>query len=124
MPTRILIADDSSLMRRVLRKLLESHSNGWKVCAEAVDGLDAVQKAVESKPDLVIIDLQMPSMDGLSASVRIAKSLPRVPILINTNHKSEYVDSAARKVGVREVISKSDSNALLRAVEGLQAHSV
>jgi DNA-binding NarL/FixJ family response regulator len=119
--TRILIADDSSLMRRVLRKLLESHSNLWQVCAEAVDGLDAVQKAVESRPDVVIIDLQMPSMDGLSASARIAKSLPKVSILINTNHKSDYVDSAARRAGVREVIAKSDSDALLKAVEGLQA---
>jgi len=122
MSARILIADDSSPMRRVLKGLLESHSSHWKVCAEAVDGLDAVQKAVESKPDLVIIDLQMPAMDGLTASARIAKSLPRVPILINTIHKSEYVDSQARKAGVRDVISKSDSGALLRAVEGVLGH--
>jgi CheY-like chemotaxis protein len=119
MPARILIADDSSSVRRVLKTLLESHSNRWKVCAEAADGLEAVQKAVESKPDLVIIDLQMPFMDGLGASARIAKSLPMVPILINTVYKSDYVDFEARKAGVREVISKSDSGALLRAVQAL-----
>jgi CheY-like chemotaxis protein len=119
MSSRILIADDSSSMRGVLKKLLESHSDRWKVCAEAADGLDAVQKAVESKPDLVIIDLQMPFLDGLSASVRIADFLPKVPILMNTIYKSEYVDLEARKAGVRQVISKSDSEALLRAVEEL-----
>jgi CheY-like chemotaxis protein len=119
MSARILIADDSSSVRTLLRKLLESHSNLWKVCAEAANGLEAVQKAVELKPDLAIIDLQMPVMDGLSASARIAKSLPKIPILMNTIHKSDYVDSEAKHAGVREVISKAEPGALLRAVEAL-----
>ena len=119
MSSRILIADDSPAMRSMLKRLLESHSDRWKVCAEASDGLDAVQKAVESKPDLVIIDLQMPFLDGLSASVRIADFLPKVPILMNTIYKSEYLELEARKAGVRKVILKSDTEALLRAVEEL-----
>jgi CheY-like chemotaxis protein len=119
MSARILIADDSSSVRTLLKKLLESHSNLWKVCAEAANGLEAVQKAVELKPDLAIIDLQMPVMDGLSASARIAKSLPKIPILMNTIHKSDYVDSEAKHAGVREVISKAEPGALLRAVEAL-----
>ena len=81
--------------------------------------MEAVQKAVELKPDLAIIDLQMPVMDGLSASARIAKSLPKIPILMNTIHKSDYVDSEAKHAGVREVISKAEPGALLRAVEAL-----
>jgi CheY-like chemotaxis protein len=121
MSARILIADDSSSVRTLLKKLLESHSNLWTVCAEAANGLEAVQKAVELKPDLAIIDLQMPVMDGLSASARIAKSLPRIPILMNTIHKSDYVDSEAKHAGVREVISKAEPGALLKAVEALLA---
>jgi CheY-like chemotaxis protein len=119
MSARILIADDSSSVRTLLKKLLESHSNLWTVCAEAANGLEAVQKAVELKPDLAIIDLQMPVMDGLSASARIAKSLPKIPILMNTIHKSDYVDSEAKHAGVREVISKAEPGALLKAVEAL-----
>jgi len=118
-PARILIADDSSSMRQHLKEFLESHSNRWKVCAEATDGLDAVQKAVESKPDLVIMDLQMPFLDGLRASIRIADFLPKVPIVMNTIHASARIDSEARKAGVRRVIPKSDPEALLRAVEEL-----
>ena len=118
-PARILVADDSSSMRQHLKEFLESHSNRWKVCAEAADGLDAVQKAIELKPDLVIIDLQMPFLDGLSASMRIADFLPKVPILMNTIHNSEHIDLEARKAGVRKVIPKSDPGALLRAVEEL-----
>ena len=87
-PVRILIADDSSSARSIIRKLVESHSNLWKVCAEAANGAEAVQKAMELKPDLVIIDLQMPVLDGISASARIVKSLPSTPILVNTIYKS------------------------------------
>ncbi len=118
-PLRILIADDSSSARSIIRKIVESHSNLWKVCAEAANGAEAVQKAMELKPDLVIIDLQMPVLDGISASARIVKSLPRTPILINTIYKSDYVDFEAKNAGVREVISKGDPGRLLKAVEGL-----
>jgi len=106
-------------VRSTLKKVLEAHSKLWRVCAEASNGAEAVQMAVESKPDLAIIDLQMPVLDGLTASARIAKSLPRIPILINTVYKSAYVDSEARNVGVREVISKADPGRLLRAIESL-----
>jgi len=78
-----------------------------------------VQKAMELKPDLVIIDLQMPVLDGISASARIVKSLPSTPILVNTIYKSAYVDFEAKNVGVREVISKGEPGRLLKAVEAL-----
>jgi DNA-binding NarL/FixJ family response regulator len=118
-PAKILIADDSSSARSIIRKIVESHSNLWKVCAEAANGAEAVQKAMELKPDLVIIDLQMPVLDGISASARIVKSLPRTPILINTIYKSDYVDFEAKNAGVREVISKAEPGRLLKAVETL-----
>jgi len=118
-PVKILIADDSSSARSIIRKLVESHSSLWKVCAEAANGAEAVQKAMELKPDLVIIDLQMPVLDGISASARIVKSLPRTPILINTIYKSDYVDFEAKNAGVREVISKAEPGRLLKAVEAL-----
>jgi DNA-binding NarL/FixJ family response regulator len=118
-PARILIADDSSSVRSIIRKLVESHSNLWKVCAEAANGAEAVRKVMELKPDLVIIDLQMPVLDGISASARIAKSLPRTPILINTIYKSDYVDFEAKNAGVREVISKGEPGRLLKALEAL-----
>ena len=117
MSARILIADDSTSARTVLKKFLEAYSVHWKVCAEAADGLEAVQKAMQLKPDLIIMDLQMPVMDGISASARIAKSLPRTPILMNTVHKSGYVDLEAGKVGVREVLAKSEPETLVRAIE-------
>ena len=118
-PVKILIADDSSSVRSTIRKLVESHSSLWKVCAEAANGIEAVQKAMELKPDLVIIDLQMPVLDGISASARIMKSLPRTPIVINTIYKSAYVDFEAKNAGVREVISKGEPGRLLKAVEAL-----
>jgi DNA-binding NarL/FixJ family response regulator len=118
-PVKILIADDSSSVRATIRKLVESHSSLWKVCAEAANGVEAVQKAMELKPDLVIIDLQMPVLDGISASARIVKSLPSTPILVNTIYKSAYVDFEAKNAGVREVISKGEPGRLLKAVEAL-----
>jgi DNA-binding NarL/FixJ family response regulator len=119
MSGQILIVDDSSTMRSNLKKLLESHSNRWKVCAEAADGLEAVQKALASKPDLIIMDFQMPLVDGLIASARIAKSLPHVPILIFTIHKSAYIEKEAKEAGVRAVILKTNPAALLTRVEGI-----
>ncbi len=118
-PVKILIADDSSSVRSTIRKLVESHSSLWKVCAEAANGVEAVQKAMELKPDLVIIDLQMPVLDGISASARIVKSLPSTAILVNTIYKSAYVDFEAKNAGVREVISKGEPGRLLKAVEAL-----
>jgi DNA-binding NarL/FixJ family response regulator len=121
MPVRILIADDYLPMRSHLKKILETHSNRWKVCAEAANGAEAVQKAIACKPDLIILDFQMPVMNGLSASVRISKALPQVPMLLCTVHESNYLDWEARKAGVRGVISKSDPEALLSAVSALLA---
>ena len=119
MPYRILIADDHSLVRKVLKTTLENHSD-WQVCGQATNGLEAVQKAAELHPDLIILDFAMPVMDGLGAARRILSASPSVPILIFTNYYFPSLLVEADSVGVRQVIDKGlAGNELLFAVETL-----
>jgi len=118
-PYRILIADDHSLVRKVLKTTLENHSD-WQVCGQATNGLEAVQKAAELHPDLIILDFAMPVMDGLGAARRILSASPSVPILIFTNYYFPSLVLEADSVGVRQVIDKGlAGNELLFAVETL-----
>jgi len=117
MPYRILIADDHSLVRKVLKTTLENYSN-WEVCGQATNGLEAVQKAAELHPDLIILDFAMPVMDGLGAARRILSASPSVPILIFTNYYFPSLVVEADSAGVRQVIDKGVAgNELLFAVE-------
>src|SRR4051812_28536709 len=103
----VLLADDHDLMRQGIRRLLDSHDN-LKVCGEAKNGLEAVDKALEYKPDVVIIDLSMPKMGGLEATRRIRQQLPETEVLIFTIHDH---DSAVRDVlnaGAHAYILKTD----------------
>jgi DNA-binding NarL/FixJ family response regulator len=103
----------------MLRRLLETQA-GWQVCAEAANGLEAVQKAAELKPDVIILDLAMPEMDGLHAAREILSNTPAVPILLHTNHAFSSLALEAKKNGIREVINKSISEQeLVSAVEAL-----
>ena len=77
MATRILLADDSPLMRKELRRLLEQNP-GWKICGEAVDGRDAIDKVEELDPDLIVLDLAMPRLNGLEAAREIARHFARL----------------------------------------------
>jgi DNA-binding NarL/FixJ family response regulator len=117
MPYRILIADDHNLVRKVLKTTLENHS-GWQVCAQATNGLEAVQKAAELQPDLIILDFAMPLMDGLEAARRILSASPGVPILIFTNYFFPTLVEEAEAAGVRQVIDKGlAGHELVLAVE-------
>jgi DNA-binding NarL/FixJ family response regulator len=117
MPYRILIADDHSLVRKVLKTTLENHS-GWQVCAQATNGLEAVQKAAELQPDLIILDFAMPFMDGLEAARKILSTSPSVPILIFTNYYFPSLVEEAEAAGVRQVIDKGlTGHELVLAVE-------
>src|SRR4029077_4700407 len=117
MAYRILIADDHSLVRKVLKTTLENHSD-WQGCGPATNGLEAVQKAAELHPDLIILDFAMPVMDGLGAARRILSASPSVPILIFTNYYFPSLLVEADSVGVRQVIDKGVAgNELLFAVE-------
>ena len=115
--SRLLIADDNATVRRMLRALLETHE-GWQVCGEAENGLEAVAKAKELQPDVILLDLAMPVMDGLRATREIAAILPAVPILIHTLHNAPGVELEAKKAGARKIINKTeDADELLRAIE-------
>jgi DNA-binding NarL/FixJ family response regulator len=103
----------------MLRLLIETHA-GWEVCGEAENGLEAIAKATELKPDLVIMDLAMPVMDGIRASREISAAMPTVPILMHTLHYSPELELEAKKVGVRRVVAKAQSGEeLLNAIEAL-----
>jgi DNA-binding NarL/FixJ family response regulator len=118
----ILVADDKRHMRRVLRSLIEGHE-GWEVCAEAADGVQAVNRAKQFQPDLIILDLAMPELNGIEAAGQISPALPGVPILIFTLYASPQIEREAEKVGVQRVISKSTGYMLVPAIEEAWAQS-
>jgi DNA-binding NarL/FixJ family response regulator len=103
---RILIADDSPTVRAGLKLLLQYHEN-WTVCGEAEDGEDAVKKAAELKPDVILLDISMPAMDGLSAAELIRREAPETEILIVTHFESLDLARYAAQTGVRAYITKS-----------------
>ncbi|HTC66174.1 MAG TPA: response regulator transcription factor [Candidatus Acidoferrum sp.] len=115
--TRILIADDRQLMRDALKAIFALRPT-WKVCGEASDGAEAVAKAVQLQPDLVILDFKMPLADGIRAASEILTAMPSTPIVMYTLYKTEELESAAKLVGVRAVVGKEDGvRNLLSAVD-------
>jgi DNA-binding NarL/FixJ family response regulator len=119
---RILIADDHDLMRRGVRTLLLSHA-GWEVCGEAKTGREAVTKAEELKPDVLILDIGMPDLNGVEAARRVRKASPATEILILSMHYSDQLIREIVDAGVRGYIVKSDSDRdLIIAVETLANH--
>lgn len=114
---RFLVADDNAAARRLLKALLETRE-GWAVCGEAENGIEAAAKASEVTPDVIILDLAMPLMDGLHAAQAIHRTLPYTPILLYTMHNFSGLEQEAQRSGIRKVISKTDpAEALLAAVE-------
>jgi len=119
---RILIADDHAVVRAGLRALLESRS-GWEVCAEAVDGRDAVDKAGKLKPNVAILDIGMPLLNGVEATRRIRDSSPNTEILILTMHESDDLVQQVVEAGARGYILKDDADrVLLAAVDAVRNH--
>ena len=116
---RILIADDHDLMRRAVRTLLEPHP-GWEICGEATTGREAVAKAEQLKPSIVILDISMPDLNGVDAAKRIKKVSPDTEVLIFSAHYSDQLIREILEAGVRGYIVKSDSDRdLVIAVESL-----
>jgi DNA-binding NarL/FixJ family response regulator len=116
---RILIADDQPLMRRAVRLLLESQEE-WKVCGEASDGREAIDKANELHPDIVVMDLSMPNMNGFEATREIHVANPHTQILILTLYQFPELARTAQHAGAQGCVLKSDSNRyLIPAVESL-----
>ncbi len=119
---RILIADDHDVVRHGLRSLLESHE-GWHVCAEALNGREAVDLAVKLMPDIAILDVSMLSLNGLDATRIIRKSSPKTEILIFTMHDSERLIREVLAAGAKGYLLKSDAaRSVVAAVEALAAH--
>jgi len=119
---RILIADDHAIVRRGLRTLVEAQA-GWDVFAEASNGREAVERAEEFKPDIAILDIGMPELNGLDAARKILKASPQTEVLILTMHQSEEVVAEVLKAGARGYVLKSDADQnLVAAIEALLQH--
>lgn len=119
---RILIADDHDLIRRGLKSLLEMHA-GWKVCGEACRGPEAVEKAEQLKPDILIIDVCMPELNGVEATRQVRRVSPRTEVLVLSVHHSEHLIREILDAGARAFVVKTDCDVdLVRAVEALGDH--
>ena len=122
MEVRILMADDHEIVRRGLRAMVEA-CESWRVVAEASTGRQAVEMAMELKPDLVIMDIGMPELNGLEATRQILRDRPSTEILILTMHASEQLVREVLDAGARGYILKSDAGReLVTAVESLANH--
>jgi len=121
---RILIVDDHEVVRRGLRALVESHP-GWEVCGEAVTGREAVEKTKKLNPEVVVMDITMPELNGLEATRQIMKIAPETAVLILTVHESEQLVRAVLEAGAQGYVLKSDAGRdLVAAVEALSQHKV
>lgn len=121
-PLRVLVADDHEVVRRGVRGLVESRPD-WSVCGEATNGREAVEQAERLAPDVVILDIAMPELNGLEAARRIHKAAPRTEVLILTMHRSEELVRQVLAAGARGYLLKSDAGRdLLAAVDAVASH--
>ena len=117
-----MLVDDHTVVRRGVRALIE-RVPGWEVCAEASDGNQAIKLAEETKPDFLVMDLSMPGLSGLDATVEIRKILPQIEVLILTMHESDRLAGQALRAGARGYLLKGESeDKLMEALEALSRH--
>ena len=118
----ILVVDDHAVVRRGVRSLLESHE-GWVVCGEATNGRDAVEQTRRLRPDVVVMDLSLPDLNGLDATRQILKDAPEIEVLVLTMHHSEELARNVLQAGARGYVLKSDADEnLITAVDSLRQH--
>jgi DNA-binding NarL/FixJ family response regulator len=116
---RILIADDHGLVRRGARAILHSR-NGWRVVGEAANGREAVEKAIELKPDVAVVDIGMPDMDGIEVTRQIRSAVPNTKVLMLTMHDSDRMVRRALDAGALGYLLKSDlTDSLPKAVKAI-----
>ena len=119
---RILIADDHEIVRLGIRSILEAQPN-WEVVAEATDGKQAIARAMETRPDVAVIDYSLPLINGIEVTRQIHRRLPSTEVLIFTMHDSEMLVDELLTAGARGYLLKSDAtDYLVRAVEAVAAH--
>jgi DNA-binding NarL/FixJ family response regulator len=115
---RILVVDDNPSVRHYLRALLEQRST-WQVCAEARTGKEALQRVEKNRPDMILLDFQMPDLNGLDVARQISSLFPEIPILMVTIHLSKQLAEEARRVGIRGACAKTDVGSIVEAVDAL-----
>ena len=113
---RILIVDDNPAVRRYLRAILEQQDS-WQVSGEARSGAEALQSVLHAPPDLVVLDYQMPDLNGVDVARQISELFPKLPILMVTLHLSKQLADAAREAGVRGACAKQDISSVVEAVD-------
>ncbi len=109
---RILIADDHAMMRKGLRTVIEPHP-GWEICGEATTGIEALKQTEQLQPDLVVLDVSMPELNGLEVAHRISRDWPNVRILLFTMHNSAQFAKDVTKTGAHGYVCKSSGEELL-----------
>jgi DNA-binding NarL/FixJ family response regulator len=112
MDKQVLIVEDSAPMRYVLRKIIDA-SPGLHVCGEACDGVDGVEKGGDLRPDIIVLDLAMPRMNGLDAARALHKAIPNTPIILFTLHQDVLSSRQISDAGLASVVSKQDNIATL-----------
>jgi DNA-binding NarL/FixJ family response regulator len=118
MRTRFLIVDDSELVRRSLRTVLQANPD-WEICGEAADGVSAVEMFKELRPNIVILDFQMPGINGIETARRMAEIAPAVPVVLFTQHASADLERHAHEVGIRSVVSKTNAFPMVGMIRAL-----
>ncbi len=117
---RIMVVDDNPAVRRYLRGILEQQ-DGWKVCDEARNGQEAVERFAQIRPDVLVLDFQMPDLNGLDAARAISQASPDTPILLVTLYLSKHLSNEAKKAGIRGACAKTDISSVVEAVGALMS---
>jgi two-component system, chemotaxis family, chemotaxis protein CheY len=113
---RILVVDDSEAVRDVIRTFLEN--TGFEVCGDAADGLEAIEKAKKLRPDLIVLDLSMPGMNGVEAAAALGQLMPEVPVVVLTMYGDLLGEAMAAGLAVKAVVGKADG--MMKLVECVQ----
>jgi DNA-binding NarL/FixJ family response regulator len=120
-PLKVLLADHHDVVRAGIRSMVEE--KGWQVCAEAANGKEAVKLAIETKPDVVVLEFDIPELEGLSVTRQIKKHSPRIEIVIFTAHDNDHIVREVLAAGARGFVLKSESGRkLMQAIESASQH--